>query len=193
MRNAEGANSRHRTTNHQATNHQRLRGWDCLNLQRRAKQPHGSLPMSRHVPRHTFRCPPPPRVMVARPARPAQVTQVPITLTQHDIAAAPCDMTHPMWRHRGTARPEPPPPWLGKLHGIGVDSTMHKKAGATAPHEAHPPVSTNPRPRIPSSAAIQLAHVQPLVQPHLPRIPEAVRCLSHKCHSMGQLSGKGLP
>ena len=38
------------------------------------------------------------------------VTQVPITLTQHDTAAAPCDTTHPMWRHRGTARPEPPPP-----------------------------------------------------------------------------------
>ena len=40
--------------------------------------------------------------------------------TQHDTAAAaPCDMTqtHPMWRHRGTARPKPPPPspWLGKL------------------------------------------------------------------------------
>ena len=51
--------------------------------------------------------PPPLHVMVARPA---QVTQVPITLTQHDIAAAPCDMTHPMWRHRGTARPEPPLP-----------------------------------------------------------------------------------
>ena len=72
--------------------------------------------MSRHVPRHTFRCPPPLppppplRVMVARPAQPTQVTQVPITLTQHDTAAAPCDTTHPMWRHRGTARPEPPPP-----------------------------------------------------------------------------------
>ena len=51
--------------------------------------------------------PPPPRVMVARPA---QVTQVPITLTPHDTAAAPCDTTHPMWRHRGTARPKPPPP-----------------------------------------------------------------------------------
>ena len=47
--------------------------------------------MSRHVPRHTFRCPPPPlRVMVARPAQVTQVTQVPITLTQHDTAAAPC-------------------------------------------------------------------------------------------------------
>ena len=70
--------------------------------------------MSRHVPRHTFRCPPPPpppsRVMVARPAQVTQVTQVPITLTQHDRAAAPCDTTHPMWRHRGTARPEPSPP-----------------------------------------------------------------------------------
>ena len=54
--------------------------------------------------------PPPLCVMVAQPAQPAQVTQVPITLTQHDIAAAPCDTTHPMWRHRGTARPEPPPP-----------------------------------------------------------------------------------
>ena len=75
-----------------------------------------SLPMSRHVPRHTFRWSPPPppppplRVMVARPAQVTQVTQVPITLTQHDTAAAPCDTTHPMWRHRGTARPEPPPP-----------------------------------------------------------------------------------
>ena len=59
-----------------------------------------------------FPMPPPPplRVMVARPAQATQVTQVPITLTQHDTAAAPCDMTHPMWRHRGTARPEPPPP-----------------------------------------------------------------------------------
>ena len=70
--------------------------------------------MSRHVPRHTFRwsppLPPPLRVMVARPAQVTQVTQVPITLTQHDTAAAPCDTTHPMWRHRDTARPEPPPP-----------------------------------------------------------------------------------
>ena len=79
--------------------------------------------MSRHVPRHTFRWSPPPplRVMVARPAQVTQVTQVPITLTQHDTAAAPCDTTHPMWRHRGTARPEPPPPpppWLGKLRRI---------------------------------------------------------------------------
>ena len=80
--------------------------------------------MSQHVPRHTFRwpLPPPLRVMVARPAQPTQVTQVPITLTQHDTTAAPCDTTHPMWRHRGTARhgrspppPSPPPPWLGKL------------------------------------------------------------------------------
>ena len=77
-----------------------------------------------------FPMPPPPppchvNVMVARPAQVTQVTQVPITLTQHDTAAAPCDTTHPMWRHRGTARPEPPPPspspspppppWLGKL------------------------------------------------------------------------------
>ena len=53
--------------------------------------------------------PPPLRVMVARPARVTQVTQMPITLTQHDIAAAACDTTHRMWRHRGTARPEPPP------------------------------------------------------------------------------------
>ena len=52
--------------------------------------------------------PPPLRVMVARPAQVTQVTQVPITLTQHDTAAAPCDTTHPMWRHRGTARPSPP-------------------------------------------------------------------------------------
>ena len=66
--------------------------------------------MSRHALRHTFRCPPPLRVMVARPAQVTQVTQVPITLTQHDTTAAPCDTTHPMWRHRGTARPEPPPP-----------------------------------------------------------------------------------
>ena len=70
--------------------------------------------MSWHVPRHTFRWSPPPppplRVMVARPRQVTQVTQVPITLTQHNTAAAPCDTTHPMWRHRGTARPEPPPP-----------------------------------------------------------------------------------
>ena len=61
--------------------------------------------------------PPPLRVMVARPAQVTQVTQAPITLTQHDTATAPCDTTHPMWRHRGMARPEPapPPPWLGKL------------------------------------------------------------------------------
>ena len=70
--------------------------------------------MSRHVPRHSFRCPPPPpppplRVMVARPAQVTHVTQVLITLTQHDTAAAPCDTTHPMWRHLGTARPKPPP------------------------------------------------------------------------------------
>ena len=59
-----------------------------------------------------FPMPPPPplRVMPAWPAQVTQVTQVPITLTQHDTAAAPCDTTHPMWRHRGTARPEPPPP-----------------------------------------------------------------------------------
>ena len=32
------------------------------------------------------------------------------------INGGPCDTTHPMWRHRGTARPNPPPPpWLGKL------------------------------------------------------------------------------
>ena len=78
---------------------------------------------------HFPMAPPPPlpptplRVMVARPAQPTQVTQVPITLTQHDTAAAPCDTTHPMWRHRGVARHgrsppplhSPPPPWLGKL------------------------------------------------------------------------------
>ena len=82
--------------------------------------------MSRHVPRHTFRCPPSPlRVMVARPAQVTQVTQVPITLTQRNTAAAPCDTTHPMWRHRGTARPEPPPPpppprrgWVSSLEKI---------------------------------------------------------------------------
>ena len=84
--------------------------------------------------------PPPPlpplRVMVAPPAQVTQVTQVPITLTQHDTVAAPCDTTHPMWRHRGTARPEPPPPppplppppWLGKLRCVrnaGVSTTQH--------------------------------------------------------------------
>ena len=52
------------------------------------------------------------RVMVAWPAQVTHVTQVPITLTQHDTAAALCDTTHPMWRHRGMARPEPPPPAL---------------------------------------------------------------------------------
>ena len=70
--------------------------------------------------------PPPLRVMVAQPA---QVTRVPITLTQHDIAAAPCDTTHPMWRHRGTARPEPPPsppPWLGKLQRLKCKETFIK-------------------------------------------------------------------
>ena len=70
--------------------------------------------MSRHVPRHTFQWSPPPPPCHGGTAGTAgtcmQVTQVPITLTQHDIAAAPCDTTHPMWRHRGTARPEPPPP-----------------------------------------------------------------------------------
>ena len=69
--------------------------------------------MSRHVPRHTFRWSPlpPPSVSWCHGRHKAtQATQVPITLTQHDIAAAPCDMTHPMWRHRGTARPKPPPP-----------------------------------------------------------------------------------
>ena len=91
--------------------------------------------MSRHVPRHTFRWSPPPppppplRVMVARPAQVTQVTQVPITLTQHDTAAAPCDTTHPMWRHHGTARPPPPPPppppWLGKLHDWTYRNLVH--------------------------------------------------------------------
>ena len=75
--------------------------------------------MSRHVPRHTFRwlppLPPPLRVMVARPA---QVTQVPITLTQHDTAAAPCDTTHTLCggtvaRHGPSAPPPPPPAVAG--------------------------------------------------------------------------------
>ena len=70
--------------------------------------------MSRHVPRHTFRWSPPPlRVMVARPAQVTQVTQVPITLTQHDTAAAPCDTTHPVaapWHGTAGAPPPPPPP-----------------------------------------------------------------------------------
>ena len=96
--------------------------------------------MSRHVPQHTFRCPPPPlRVMVARPAQVTEVTQVPIGLTQHDTAAALCDTTHPMWRHRGMARPKPPPPpppWLGKLqylwwnHRSGADSSSNRCASS---------------------------------------------------------------
>ena len=75
-----------------------------------------SLPMSQPVPRQTFRWSPPPplppplRVIVAWPAQVTQVTQVPITLTQHDTTAPLSDMTHPMWPHRGRARPEPPPP-----------------------------------------------------------------------------------
>ena len=75
--------------------------------------------MSRHVSRHTFRCPPPPpspppppplRVMVARPAQVTQVTQVPNPLLHEPLHGIPCDTTHPMWRHRGTAQPKPPPP-----------------------------------------------------------------------------------
>ena len=57
-----------------------------------------SLPMSRHVSRHTFRCPPPPlRVMVARPAQATQVTQVPNPLLHEPLHGVPCH------------RPPPPP------------------------------------------------------------------------------------
>ena len=61
--------------------------------------------------------PAPLRVMVARPAQVTQMTQVPITLTQHDTAAAPCDTTPYVaapW-HGTAGAPPPPPPWLGKL------------------------------------------------------------------------------
>ena len=76
-----------------------------------------------------FPMPPAPLcVMVARPARVTQVTQVPITLTQHDTAAAPCDTTHPMWRHRGTARPEPPTPPGGWVSSKGDDATHSRRS-----------------------------------------------------------------
>ena len=65
--------------------------------------------MSRHVPRHTFRCPPPPlprplRVMVARPAQVTQVTQVPITLLHEILHGVPCHRPPPpsmSWWHKG--------------------------------------------------------------------------------------------
>ena len=122
--------------------------------------------MSRHVSRHTFRCPPPPPLPPPPPchggtagtgdtgdtsAKPpptrtiawhtvpspppppppchggtrdigdtrevhkhnkaqARLHETQNEFMQHDTAAAPCDTTHPMWRHRGTAQPKPPPP-----------------------------------------------------------------------------------
>ena len=68
--------------------------------------------MSRHVPRHTFRCPPPPLPCHGGTAGTGDTGDTSANnTTQHNTAAAaPCDTTHPMWRHRGTARPKPPPP-----------------------------------------------------------------------------------
>ena len=63
--------------------------------------------MSRHVSRHTFRCPPPPplRVMVARPAQATQVTQVPNTLLHEPLHGVPCHRPPPppsmSWWHKG--------------------------------------------------------------------------------------------
>ena len=61
--------------------------------------------------------PPPLRVMVARPAQVTQVTQVPNPLLHEPLHGIPCDTTHPMWRHRGTAQPKPPPPPPPPLRG----------------------------------------------------------------------------
>ena len=90
----------------------------CNWRMRRKELTHVTARAAAHFPM----VPPPPPCHGGTPTQPAQVTQVPITLTQHDIAAAPCDTIHPMWRHRGTARPEPPPPppWLGKLQTISL-------------------------------------------------------------------------
>ena len=89
--------------------------------------------MSRHVPRHTLKAPPPPpplHVMVARPAQVTQVTQVPHT--QHNTTQRRPRVT----RHTlcgGTVAqhgpsPPPPPPWPGKLRGRwhpkGILSTL---------------------------------------------------------------------
>ena len=64
--------------------------------------------MSRHVPRHTFRWPPPPppplHVMVARPAQVTQVTQVPITLIHEPLNCVPYHRPPPpplSWWHKG--------------------------------------------------------------------------------------------
>ena len=61
--------------------------------------------MSRHVPRHTFQCPPPPplHVMVARPAQATQVTQLPITLVHEPLHCVPCHPPPPpmSWWHKG--------------------------------------------------------------------------------------------
>ena len=151
--------------------------------------------MSRHVPRHTFPCPPPPPSV----SQVTQVTQVPITLTQHDTAAAPCDTTHPMWRHRGTARPEPPPPpppppWLGKLQWLnnpcciglqnGEDYGLHRGqrvflpltekcgSGATLQHVRH-------------------FHQTPMLVPHIwfhgqSIIQRGTLVTSHACHTTPQ-------
>ena len=67
------------------------------------------------VAAHFLMPPPPLRVMVARPAQVTQVTQVPNPLLHEPLHGIPCDTTHPMWRHRGTAQPKPPPPPLRGL------------------------------------------------------------------------------
>ena len=80
--------------------------------------------MARHVPRHTFRCPPPPPPPpppchggTAGTGDTGATGADPPHTTRHSGSGSGSDTTHPMWRHRGTARPEPPPPppWLGKL------------------------------------------------------------------------------
>ena len=75
--------------------------------------------MSRHVSRHTFRCPPPLRVMVARPAQATQVTQVPNPLLHEPLHGVPCH--HP-----------PPPPCHGGTRDIGDTREVHKHNKAQA-------------------------------------------------------------
>ena len=82
--------------------------------------------MSRHVSRHTFRCPPPPspppplRVMVTRPAQVTQVTQVPNPLLHEPLHGIPCH------------RPPPPPPCHGGTRDIGDTREVHKHNKAQA-------------------------------------------------------------
>ena len=86
--------------------------------------------MSRHVSRHTFRCPPPPplRVMVARPAQVTQVTQVQNPLLHEPLHGIPCH------------RPPPPPPCHGGTRDIGDTREVHKHNKAQARlHETHLP------------------------------------------------------